>query len=286
MVGGLVLAHGALRLALQPNLGGCISGLWWGDVPVLRSSPDGALGCVRLSACYPLVPYSNRIAQAKLRWADAVYPLFPNFEPEAHAIHGVGWERPWEVVSVSNTEATLRYAHQPDAAWPLAFSCEQTFLLDDQGVSMTLQVTNLAPHPAPVGLGWHPFFVKRPGSLIRFGAAGRWAMNEDKLPTVWQASAGLDCACQALDIDHCFAGWQGTLHLLDDQLHIQLLSSLGHLVVFTHPSKDFIAVEPVSHANNALGVARPLDALVALGVRVLQPQAVTTAWMQLKIKPV
>ncbi len=286
MAVGLVLAHGALRLALQPDLGGCIAGLWWGDVPVLRSTPAASLCSVRHSACYTLVPYSNRIAQAQLHWADAVYPLSPNFAPEAHAIHGVGWERTWEVMAVSGTSATLRYAHEPNAAWPFAFNCEQTFLLDDQCVAMTLQVTNLAPHPAPAGLGWHPFFVKRPGSQVRFDAEGRWAMSQDKLPTVLQASAGLDCACQALEIDHCFDGWQGTLHLLDDQLHTQVQSSLSHLVVFTHPSKDFIAIEPVSHVNNALGVVRPLDALVALGVRVLQPQAATTAWMQLKIKPI
>lgn len=283
---GVVLEYGDLRMVLQPDSGGCIAGLWYGEVPVLRSMPAAQLHSVRISACYPLVPFSNRIGNAQMHWANAVYPLTPNFAPEAHAIHGAVWERSWAVVTASNTTATLRYTHLPDVAWPFAFTCVQTFLLDDQGVTMSLQVTNEASHLVPVGLGWHPFFVKRPASHVQFEAAGRWAMGQDKLPTVRQTSTGLDCACQALEIDHCFDGWAGMLHLRDGQFHTQLYSSLNHLVVFTHPSKDFIAIEPVSHVNNALGAVRSRDTLAALGMRVLQPQATTAAWMQLKIKPI
>lgn len=283
---GLELVCGDMRLALRPDLGGCIAGLWCGDMPVLRSTPTARLHSVRTSASYPLVPFSNRIANAQMHWAGAVYPLMPNFAPEAHAIHGVAWVRAWEVVTASDSAATLRYTHRPDATWPFAFTCLQICQLDDQGVTLRLHVTNEAAHPAPVGLGWHPFFVKRPESHVQFEAAGRWDMGDDNLPTVRQASTGLDGACQALGIDHCFDGWAGTLHLRDGQLHTQVQSSLNHLVVFTHPSKDFIAIEPVSHVNNALGAVRSPQALAALGVRVLPPQGTTGAWMQLKIKPI
>lgn len=283
---GLALVCGDLRLALRPDLGGCIAGLWCAGVPVLRSTPAAQLHSVRTSASYPLVPFSNRIGNAQMHWAGAVYPLTPNFAPEAHAIHGAAWERAWEVVTASDTAATLRYTHLPDTAWPFAFTCVQTFLLDDQGLTLRLAVTNEAAHPAPVGLGWHPFFVKRPGSQVQFQAAGRWAMGDDKLPVHREASSGLHTACDTLDIDHCFDGWAGTLHLRDGQCHTQLQSSQNHLVVFTHPSKDFIAIEPVSHVNNALGTLRTQDALAALGVRVLQPQATTVAWMQVNIKPI
>ena len=52
---------GDLRLALRPDLGGCLAGLWLGDLPVLLSAEPQALQAVRPSASYPLVPYSNRI---------------------------------------------------------------------------------------------------------------------------------------------------------------------------------------------------------------------------------
>ncbi len=39
----LELRSGDLRLALRPDLGGSIAGLWLGDVPVLRSTEPDAL---------------------------------------------------------------------------------------------------------------------------------------------------------------------------------------------------------------------------------------------------
>ena len=60
------LQAGALRCEIQPALGGCVAGLWLGDVPVLRSTPADQLVSARLAGSYPLVPFSNRIGQAKL----------------------------------------------------------------------------------------------------------------------------------------------------------------------------------------------------------------------------
>ena len=55
----LELRAGPLRLALRPDLGGSIAGLWHGDTPVLRSVEPAALAAPRKSACFPLVPYSE-----------------------------------------------------------------------------------------------------------------------------------------------------------------------------------------------------------------------------------
>jgi aldose 1-epimerase len=38
----------------------------------------------------------------------------------------------------------------------------------------------------------------------------------------------------------------------DSQLTTRLESDLRRVVVYTEPSKDFVAIEPVSHVNNAM----------------------------------
>lgn len=88
------LQAGSLVCELEPRLGGCIAGLWHGGVPVLRSTPARQLASARQSGSYPLVPFSNRIAQASLQWRGTQHPLVLNNAPEPHAIHGVGWQRP------------------------------------------------------------------------------------------------------------------------------------------------------------------------------------------------
>ena len=71
----------ALRCEIKPELGGCIAGLWLGDIPVLRSTPAQGLHSVRQSASYPLVPFSNRVGHASLQWQGTDHPLVKNFEP-------------------------------------------------------------------------------------------------------------------------------------------------------------------------------------------------------------
>lgn len=283
----LTLALGPLRCELDPALGGSIAGLWWNGVPVLRETSAASPGDVRTSASYPLVPYSNRIGHARLLWQGQAHRLVPNFPPEPHAIHGVGWRRSWELEASDGASARLRLRHAPDADWPFGFDAQQEIRLSEHGIELTMQMTNRAAGAAPAGLGWHPYFVKRPGSHLRFDATGRWEMADDKLPTILQPATGLDVDCAALQVDHCFEGWSGALRLADERLVIDLESDLRHLVVFTDPARGFVAIEPVSHVNNALQLA-PCVAPHAdlLGVRSLEPGESMTAFMRLGVQGV
>jgi aldose 1-epimerase len=63
-------------------------------------------------------------------------------------------------------------------------------------------------------------------------------------------------------LDNCFDGWDGQACLYWPQsglaLEMAAGSGLEHLVVFTPPEPmDFIAVEPVSHLNNAINRSSP-----------------------------
>jgi aldose 1-epimerase len=283
----LHLRSGALRCDIRPDLGGCLAGLWHGDQPVLRSTPGEALTTVRQAGSYPLVPYSNRLAQARLVWNGTSHPLVRNNAAEPHAIHGVGWQRPWEVLEAGPQFALLSYEHRPDAAWPFAFDTSQAFQLRDTELELTLSITNQSTQAAPVGLGWHPYFVKHADSHLRFAARGRWEMGEDKLPTGRRPSTGLDADCAALDVDHCFDGWDGEALLSGGGLRVRLTSGLERLVVFTHPGRDTVAVEPVSHVNNAANLLGQEGMTAeALGLTVLLPGASLSATMTIGVEAV
>jgi aldose 1-epimerase len=280
------LQAGTLACEVEPRLGGCIAGLSLDGVPVLRSSPAAELTSARAAGNYPLVPFSNRIAQATLFWQGTQHPLVRNNAPEPHAIHGVGWQHPWALLESDGEFALLAYEHRADSAWPFAFDSSQTFRLREGTLEMTLSLTNQSGRAAPAGLGWHPYFVKRSRSRISFEATGRWEMGTDKLPTVRRPSSGLDAACAFLDVDHCFDGWNGIVHLRDELLHTRVTSSLSRLVVFTNDTRDSVAVEPVSHVNNAMAlVDRGADA-AQLGVAILQPGESISAHMAIAVERV
>ncbi len=279
------LKAGALRCEIEPRLGGCISGFWMGDVPVLRSAVAGDLTSARQSGAYALVPFSNRIAQASLVWNGTQHPLVRNNGDEPHAIHGVGWQRPWTVLENDAQMAMLSYEHKADSSWPFAFDCSHTIRLRDGALEFTLALTNQSGQTAPAGLGWHPYFMKRARSRIAFDATGRWEMGADKLPTARKPSRGLDSDCAFLDVDHCFDGWDGVAHLRDEAMHVRIRSSLSRLVVFTNDTRDHVAIEPVSHVNNAVHLVSAGGNAAELGLRVLAPGETMVGQMTLEVEP-
>lgn len=287
MTSSVVLREGHLRCELAPAIGGAIAGLWFDDVAVLRSVAATELASPRRGGSFCLLPYSNRIGCGQLQWDGVDYQLRTTPGDEPHAIHGVGWQHAWSVIESDDHSAALHCVHQSNDAWPFAFEATQRLRLGKDTLSMRLNVVNTAAVPAPVGLGWHPYFVKRRSSHIHFAAREIWAVGADKLPTTREPSTGLDVNCTALRVDNLFDGWSGTAELHDELFHVQLRSNLDRLVVYTNAQQSFVAIEPVSHVSNAVQLSGQAHIRLAdLGMRVLAPGEVFSAEMSIRISRV
>jgi aldose 1-epimerase len=278
---GIELRAGALRVALRPDLGGCIAGLWHDTLPVLRSTEPKALAAARLAGCYPLLPYSNRLGYRRFRWLGRDHTTAPNVDAGPHSMHGIGWQRAWTVQSQRADDAVLTLVHAGDADWPFPFEAQQVVALAGDHLNVGLRLRNTADHPAPAGLGWHPYFPKRRRSRLHVELTDRWESDASGLPTRRVPQPGLDGDLAHLDFDHCFEGWPGHARLRDECMHLRLSSSLPYLVVYTPPLKDHYCVEPVSHVNNAIHMADP----AAHGLRALAPGEQLEAWMKLEVRP-
>ena len=275
----LQLQCGDLRLALRADLGGSIAGLWLGDLPVMRSTLPEQLAAARQSACYPLVPYSNRLGHRHFRWQGRDHTTEPNFDDNPHSVHGVGWLRSWDVVSRSQTDAVLRYRHTPDGHWPFAFEAHQFFSLTPHSLTVRMSITNTCDVAQPVGLGWHPYFPKRECSHLHIEVADRWEPDATGLPVGTVIQPDIDDAVANLAFDHCFDGWTGAARIRDETFLLRLTSDLTHLVVYTPADKAYFCVEPVSHVSNAIHMSDP----AARGLRTLQPSQTHEASMTLEV---
>src|SRR5437763_169185 len=149
----LTLQSGESSLVLSPETGGAIVGWTFGAFPLLRRpEPDAVVsGNVRGFGCFPLVPFSDRSAQCRLRWGGCDHGLQRNLGDHPHTIHGIGWQRAWAVASVSATSAVLTLQHSPIGtqarSWPFAFAAEQRFMLTESALHVGLVLTNLHPRP-------------------------------------------------------------------------------------------------------------------------------------------
>lgn len=278
----LELRSGELRLAVRADLGGAIAGLWRNGTPVLRSTEPELLQGPRQSACFPLVPYSNRLAYRRFAWQGRRHCTLPNFNGSPHSLHGVGWLRPWQVVSRTPGQLELAYRHIPDEHWPFAFEARQELVLQPWGLRAGLSLMNTGEGDQPAGLGWHPYFPRRAGSRLLIDVNKRWESDALQIPTRRVAQPGIDAEVAQLSLDHCFEGWHGPALIRNDQFVLRLDSNLSYLVVFTPPGQGHFCVEPVSHVNDAINFTNPM----AHGLLCLPPGQTIAAQMTLDVEVV
>ncbi len=260
----LILRCGESVCTLFPTLGGSI-----GEWSVCGQEMFRAAGAAAIEACdplgmasFPLVPYSNRIGDALFEWAGEAIRLTPNFAPEPHTIHGVGWTTIWTVSGQSEGEATLTFSHVGNESWPWPFEAQQQIRLTENQLSLALRVRNLAPHPVPLAFGHHPYF-DADGAMVAFSAKQVWMTGDDALPYAPTKPSGqFDFTTarpiEGQDIDHCYAGVSGPtrIHWLGRVWALEISSSpqLTAAVVYASKGGDAFCFEPVPHINNALNL--------------------------------
>lgn len=276
-----VLEAGDLAVEVVPACGGGIARFECAGRPVFRrhARRDGACSADDL-ACFPLVPYSNRIAHGRLptpRGDSAIAPL-PGFGP--HPIHGLGWRRPWTVDHAGANEIVMTHAHRADAHWPFDYEARQVLHLAPDALEMSIALTNRGGEPMPAGIGLHPFFPSTPGATLTATVADWWVADADVLPVRREPlPAAIDFAAGRVlaetRLDNCFGGWSRRATLAWPEmglaLDIDASETLGTLVVYTPAHHEFFCVEPASHLNNAFQLAQ--SGVTDAGARLLGPGA-------------
>ena len=261
----LILNSGTAQCTLYPGIGGSLGGWTVDGQDILHAVSDEDVASrdpLRMSS-FPLVPYSNRIGDARFDWAGDRVQLAPNFPPEPHAIHGVGWKRRWGVVRSHDDMVQLRYEHKPDTHWPWAFTAEQTITLSGTSLTLNLRARNDHGTPVPLAFGHHPYFDAA-GARLHFDAARVWMSGADALPTEAIAPAGdfdfrVGAEVEGRAVDHCYAGWTGATRIdwarRAYTLEITATPSLPAAVIYIPNGGDNFCFEPVPHINNALNLA-------------------------------
>jgi aldose 1-epimerase len=258
----MTLSHGAGRCDVIPALGGSIAAWTMSGQEMLRSASASSIASQDPfgMASFPLVPYSNRIDNGSFEWDGKPYSLARNFPPEAHSIHGVGFENPWQIRARAADSVTLEFDHRPSAAWPFAFEARQRITLSEYALAIDMSAVNLEDLPVPLAFGHHPYFPRR-GALLKFAARGVWLVGDDGLPNLRVVPFGKFDYSKPMpvergDIDHCFSGWDRTTEIEwpDRRYALEITASdaLPCAVVCIRGDIDCLCFEPVPHINDAL----------------------------------
>ena len=281
----LTLSNGVLEAEIAPHLGARLCRLRTLDgtdlvVPLLDwDAPEH--GWPKAGA-YPLIPYSNRIAHARLEFEGVTHALAPHPLDLPNTLHGHAQRCAWRTHAHDSQRAELVLDAQACEHWPWPFEARIAFELDCAALSVQFSLRNTGASNMPAGLGWHPFLALDAASTIHFDARLRWELDDTFLPTGrafsveaptrltrddWQAQP---CAIYASE-------WTGEARIERDAGIARLTAEapFTHLVAYTPREGTFFCLEPVSHVANGFNFAA--RGIEGTGMHTLAPGASFTA---------
>ncbi|WP_448649371.1 aldose 1-epimerase [Pseudomonas corrugata] len=260
------------RLTVAPHLGASLVSwtLRSDGHPLLRPPAPQALEN-RLPGklgCFPLIPWSNRIANGGFDCPGGWLALETNSPNDPLPIHGSAWQQAWQVIEQGPQEALLQLHSQ----YPFAYCASLRIRLDDGHLQISMHVTHLAEQAAWHGLGLHPYFPRTAATRLQTRATNVWLCDATKLPTeLSDVPAHWDFQQPRVLpdtlVDNGFGGWDGHCLIEQPDLGYALecrASGSDYFLLYCPVGLDFFCIEPVSHPVNAHHLpARP-------GLRLLE----------------
>jgi aldose 1-epimerase len=222
-------------------------------------------------ACFPLVPWSNRIGGGGFAHEGRFYALQANTDTDPYPIHGEGWQRAWAWQPTGPASARMSLLSRERRSVH-RYRAVQTLALQSGQLQHALMVQNLGDSPLPFGLGLHPWFETTPQCAVTASVRGVWHSGSDRLPMRWSAAYpnGWDLnqgvrPARAV-IDNAYMGWSGVATLRwperDVALHLEAGWWVSHqfmqpqpqplsVVLYAPEKADVFCFEPVTHPINA-----------------------------------
>ncbi|NLO82057.1 MAG: hypothetical protein GX094_03230 [Clostridiales bacterium] len=286
-----ILKSEYMEVKVCPQLGAGIFsmryllGAHWVDV--MRPTPYEAVekrepGAL---ASFVMIPYSNRIENAVLKYRGNNYMLSKN-TPEGHAIHGEVRSRPWRILQKEPGYIAMEFDSRDfeDISWPFPFYARIEYRVSGRVFLVRLALENTGDLIMPAGMGIHPYFMRKltpedNAVILKVPVKGVYP-GDTPIPTgPWtDVPDELDFSQgKELDfrhIDKCYRvfnaptliKWPGS----QVSLTMEADNIFKHIIIYSpKDSKDFFAVEPVSNCNNGFNMAE--QGVEDTGTVYLQP---------------
>lgn len=237
-----------------------------------------------------LFPFNDRIPGGRYRFRGTDFQLRCNDPGGDDAIHGLVYDRPFEITRLTNTESSaiatlgVTLPGAESEGYPFRVRMGLTYELSAAGLGTEFLCRNIGNEPAPVAMGIHPYVCVEPSiddAWLRCPAARTVEVDNRLIPTGRQpptAGSELDFSrfrrLQRQELDVAFVRSESDsvrnyavteIRRSSDIISVsQSIPPFKYTQLFTAPDRRSIAVEPVTAATDSFN--RP-----ELGLRVLAP---------------
>jgi aldose 1-epimerase len=256
-----------------------------------------------------LAPWPNRLGNARWTFEGETLTARAN-DLFGNALHGLAFDRDFEVVEQQDDRMTVACLLGDDAAYPFAVRVSLTYVIAEDGLTCTMAAQNLSPTRVPFAFGAHPYFPFDDHCTITITAHKVWEVDDRKIPTgrlvepsLWGVVPGMPTALSAFVADDCFTelerderGLAHTVLTYADGWRTDIWQGPGmdHTMIFT--TRESVWRACGDHAIGIEAQTAPTDALnsgidlvwlgpteefaVQWGITVTPGEAARGAWMK------
>lgn len=275
------------RCVIAPELGGIVRQLSLRKdltlFSVLKTPPTPqSLHDDTKSASELLFPFASRIPDGQYTFLGKTYQLHKNESGERNAIHGLVRKRQFklEEQNVYPDYASIKLSFQLDQeeGYPFQVKFFVTYQLHADGkFIVSYNAINLGQEPCPVMFGWHPYFMLGNEDVdawkIDIPSERIVTFDDNMIPNgTAPFNQQLPFLLHKHEIDSCFVindttGSVVTRLISENQhvtLHVEQETGEGkfnHLVLYTPPARDCVAIEPLTGNVNAFNSGEGLNIL-------------------------
>lgn len=236
-----------------------------------------------------LIPWPNRIRDGRYSFNGVTQQLALS-EPARHnASHGLARYLPWVLIDKKMDAVTNRVRIHPQPGWPGTLEAVITHRVGDDGLTVTVEATNIGTTELPFGYGAHPYLTVGESTVdevaLTVPAASYLEVDDNRLlplklspvgGTAYDLREGRVLGSMSLDTAMTDLGrdadgrWRVSLVLGDRYAELWGDETMLWVQVFTGgPNRDWsIAVEPMTCGPDAFNTGPTHD-----GMRVLAPRA-------------
>ena len=260
------------KASIRLQEGGRLQELWLQDELII-CEPKG-MSYQQSFAAAILFPFANRIANGKYSFKGQDYQLPTNENGRHNAIHGLIYDKTFEIVEHQEKKEFVSFSivyeeQHPPAGFPFPFKIILTYCLFADKLELKIEIKNTGHKDLPFTLGWHPYFYSSDLSSAKLTFHPQHQVLFDtNMITKGKVSAEIEKPFMIADknLDDCFTLQKQQVEFESDNRIIGISSTPFHpyLQVYTPPTRDAIAIEPMTGIsdtfNNDIGLqVLPVD---------------------------
>ena len=215
-----------------------------------------------------LFPFANRIKDGHYEFEDNTYQFDINEAKLHNALHGLVYNKTFEVVREDTTETaasvTLVY-HEKNKCngFPYTYAIYLEYILSENTLDLNVEVKNTDTKTFPFILGWHPYFLSKDlfNSHLVFDCNKKIEMDERNIAIGTSYIDNIDSFKIADQfLDDCFILESKTILFLTPSYILELKTTEEDcfLQLYTPPHANTIAIEPTTGIsdsfNNGVGL--------------------------------